>query len=80
MSSDEDPKRSLITRNLKLAYGDVAAETVPERFQELLRRMDESKRGDDDLDSDSGIAAEPPKRPKGGPKSDAAAVTPQRSE
>ncbi len=80
MSSDEEPKRNLISRNLRLAYGDVTAETIPERFQKLLWRMDEGDRGDDDLDPDSGIAAEPPKRPKGGPKSDAAAVTPQRTE
>lgn len=71
MSSDE-PKRSRITRNLRLAYGEIAAEPVPEMLMALLKRMDDGDKRDPD--PDSGIAAEPPARPKGGPKSDAAAA------
>jgi hypothetical protein len=44
MSSDQ-PRRSRVTRNLRLTYEDVAAEPIPEKFQVLLRRLD-----DDDLD------------------------------
>jgi hypothetical protein len=65
MSSDQ-PRRSRVTRNLRLTYEDVAAEPIPEKFQVLLRRLD-----DDDLDP--GIGAVQPRRPRGGPKSSGAA-------
>lgn len=71
--SDES-NRDRITRNIRLAYGMVTDETIPERFQELLRQIEEGR--NDDPDPDSGIAAEPPPRPKDGPKSSAAAVGP----
>jgi hypothetical protein len=32
--------KALITRNLRLAFGEVASEPVPERFMDLLRRLD----------------------------------------
>ena len=35
--------KSLITRNLRLAYGEVTGEGVPARFLELLGRIDESE-------------------------------------
>lgn len=70
MSSDE-PKRNPITRNLRLAYDDVATESIPERFQQLLRKIDGREDGDYDLDP--GIGAEPPRPPKGGPKASGAA-------
>jgi hypothetical protein len=48
-SSDEAGKRksksaahkSLITRNLRLAYGEVAGEGVPKRFLDLLDQIDD---------------------------------------
>lgn len=37
--------KSLITRNLRLAYGEVTSEGVPDRFMEILGRMpDEGKK------------------------------------
>lgn len=35
--------KSLITRNLRLAYGEVTAEGVPQRFLDLLNQIDESE-------------------------------------
>ncbi|MEQ1819305.1 MAG: NepR family anti-sigma factor [Terricaulis sp.] len=32
--------KSLITRNLRLAYGEVQSEGVPDRFLELLEKID----------------------------------------
>ena len=32
--------KSLITRNLRLAYGEVTSEGVPDRFLELLEKID----------------------------------------
>ncbi|MGD9979129.1 MAG: NepR family anti-sigma factor [Hyphomonadaceae bacterium] len=37
--------KGLITRNLRLAYGEVASEPVPQRFLDLLEQIDE---GEDD--------------------------------
>lgn len=50
-SSDDAGKRkgksaahkSLITRNLRLAYGEVAGEAVPQRFLDLLNQIDNSE-------------------------------------
>ncbi|ANP45612.1 NepR family anti-sigma factor [Candidatus Viadribacter manganicus] len=50
-SSDDAAKRkgkaaankSLITRNLRLAYGEVAGEAVPDRLLDLLNQLDESE-------------------------------------
>jgi hypothetical protein len=33
--------KSLITRNLRLAYGEVASEGVPQRFLDLLNQIGE---------------------------------------
>ncbi|MGD9965911.1 MAG: NepR family anti-sigma factor [Hyphomonadaceae bacterium] len=33
--------KSLITRNLRLAYGEVAGEPVPQRFLDLLDRIED---------------------------------------
>jgi hypothetical protein len=33
--------KSLITRNLRLAYGEVASEPVPQRFLDLLDRIED---------------------------------------
>ncbi len=35
--------KGLITRNLRLAYGEVAGEGVPKRFLDLLDQIDESE-------------------------------------
>ena len=35
--------KSLITRNLKKAYGEVAGEAVPQRFLDLLNQIEESE-------------------------------------
>ncbi|MGQ0531806.1 MAG: NepR family anti-sigma factor [Caulobacteraceae bacterium] len=35
--------KSLITRNLRLAYGEVASEPVPKRFLDLLDRIEDSE-------------------------------------
>jgi hypothetical protein len=48
-SSDDAGKRkgkasankSLITRNLRLAYGEVTSEGVPQRFLEILDKLDD---------------------------------------
>jgi hypothetical protein len=32
--------KALITRNLRLAFGEVASEPVPSRFTDLLERID----------------------------------------
>lgn len=32
--------KALITRNLRLAFGEVASEPVPDRFMELLNKLD----------------------------------------
>jgi hypothetical protein len=50
-NADDDGKRkgrgsankSLITRNLRLAYGEVTSEGVPDRFLEILGKMEESE-------------------------------------
>jgi hypothetical protein len=34
--------KGLITRNLRLAYGEVAGEGVPQRFLDILNQLDES--------------------------------------
>ena len=31
--------KSLITRNLRLAYGEVAGEPIPDRFNDLLNKL-----------------------------------------
>jgi hypothetical protein len=33
--------KHLITRNLRMAYGEIASEPVPDRFLELLNKIDE---------------------------------------
>lgn len=33
--------KALITRNLRLAYGEVASEAVPDRLMELLSQLDQ---------------------------------------
>lgn len=33
--------KALITRNLRLAYGEVASESVPDRFLDLLGQLDQ---------------------------------------
>lgn len=33
--------KALITRNLRLAYGEVASEPLPDRFLDILGRLDE---------------------------------------
>jgi len=33
----------LITRHLRLAYGEVTSEGVPDRFLEILNRIDDSE-------------------------------------
>lgn len=35
--------KSLITRNLRLAYGEVTQEGVPDRFRDLLEQLGESE-------------------------------------
>lgn len=35
--------KALITRNLRLAYGEVASESVPDRFLDLLGKLDEAE-------------------------------------
>jgi hypothetical protein len=35
--------KALITRNLRLAYGEVASEPVPDRFLNLLGKLDEAE-------------------------------------
>lgn len=35
--------KALITRNLKLAYGQVASEPVPQRLLDILSALDESE-------------------------------------
>lgn len=35
--------KALITRNLRLAYGEVASEPVPDRFLDLLGQLDEAE-------------------------------------
>jgi Anti-sigma factor NepR len=35
--------KGLITRNLRLAYGEVASEPVPERFLELLNQIEDAE-------------------------------------
>lgn len=32
--------KALITRNLRLAFGEVASEPVPDRFMDLLEKLD----------------------------------------
>lgn len=34
--------KALIARNIQLAFGQVAAEPVPDRFLELLKRIDDA--------------------------------------
>lgn len=35
--------KSLITRNLRLAYGEVTSEGVPDRFRDLLDQLGENE-------------------------------------
>lgn len=35
--------KALITRNLRLAFGEVASEAVPDRFIELLGKIDSAE-------------------------------------
>jgi hypothetical protein len=48
-SSDRSKKgppanhKALITRNLRLAYGEVASEPVPDRFLDLLSELDKAE-------------------------------------
>lgn len=35
--------KALITRNLRLAFGEVASEAVPDRFLELLGQLDNAE-------------------------------------
>lgn len=37
-------QKALITRNLRLAYGEVASEPVPKHLLELLNRIDEGEK------------------------------------
>lgn len=37
--------KALITRNLRLAFGEVAGEAVPKRFMDLLERIDSAEDG-----------------------------------
>lgn len=36
--------KALITRNLRLAFGEVASEPVPDRFLDLLGKLDEAEK------------------------------------
>jgi len=35
--------KALITRNLRLAFGEVASEPVPDRFLDILGKIDEAE-------------------------------------
>ena len=35
--------KALITRNLRLAFGEVASEPVPDRFMDLLEKLDSAE-------------------------------------
>lgn len=35
--------KSLITRNLRLAYGEVASEAVPQRLLDILNKIDDGE-------------------------------------
>jgi hypothetical protein len=35
--------KSLITRNLRLAYGEVAGESVPQRLLDILNKIDDGE-------------------------------------
>lgn len=35
--------KSLITRNLRLAYGEVASEAVPKRFLDILDKLEDGE-------------------------------------
>ncbi len=35
--------KSLITRNLRLAYGEVASESVPKRFLDILDKLEDGE-------------------------------------
>ncbi len=41
--SNSAAHKSLITRNLRLAYGEVAGEGVPQRFLELLDKIGDAE-------------------------------------
>ncbi len=41
--SNSAAHKSLITRNLRLAYGEVASEGVPQRFLELLDKIGDAE-------------------------------------
>ncbi len=41
--SNSAAHKSLITRNLRLAYGEVASEGVPQRFLELLDKLGDAE-------------------------------------
>lgn len=36
--------KALITRNLRLAFGEVASEPMPDRFLDLLGKIDEAEK------------------------------------
>jgi hypothetical protein len=36
--------KALITRNLRLAFGEVASEPVPDRFLDLLAKLDSGEK------------------------------------
>ena len=37
------PHKALITRNLRIAYDEVAGEAIPSRILELLQQMDQNE-------------------------------------
>jgi len=37
--------KALITRNLRLAYGEVASEPVPDQLLDILKRLDKAEDG-----------------------------------
>ena len=41
--SNSAAHKSLITRNLRLAYGEVASEGVPQRFLDLLDKLGDAE-------------------------------------
>lgn len=44
-SSSGSAHKALITRNLRLAYGEVAAEPLPEEWLDMLRKLDDGEQG-----------------------------------
>ena len=41
--SKASANKSLITRNLRLAYGEVTSEGIPDRFLEILGKIDQNE-------------------------------------